>query len=143
MTFLVSLVSWEEGASLLRPLRTTVFVHEQGVPAELEMDERDAVCIHALAVSDGQAVATGRLLPAEAGVARIGRMAVARAWRGKGLGASVLAALMQAARARGDREIELHAQLHAAPFYDKLGYTRVGAVYEEAGIPHVNMRCPL
>jgi predicted GNAT family N-acyltransferase len=139
----VSLTSWAEAAALLRPLRTVVFVEEQGVPASLEMDDRDVVCVHAIALHEGRAVATGRLLPAENGVSRIGRMAVLREWRGKGLGARVLAALMQAARARGDREIELHAQLHAAPFYDKLGYARVGDVYEEAGIPHVNMRCPL
>jgi predicted GNAT family N-acyltransferase len=139
----VSLTSWAEAAALLRPLRNLVFVEEQGVPASLEMDDRDVVCVHAIALHEGRAVATGRLLPAENGVSRIGRMAVLREWRGMGLGARVLAALMQAARARGDREIELHAQLHAAPFYDKLGYARVGDVYEEAGIPHVNMRCPL
>lgn len=139
----VSLITWEAGASLLRPLRTTVFVEEQGVPAELEMDALDALCVHAISMDEGRAIATGRLLPAENGVARIGRMAVAREWRGRGVGAQVLAVLMQAARERGDQAIELHAQLHAAPFYDKLGYTRVGEVYEEAGIPHINMRCPL
>ncbi len=139
----VSLISWAEGAPLLRPLRTTVFVEEQGVPAELEMDALDAVCVHAIAAEQGRAIATGRLLPSEKGVARIGRMAVAREWRGKGIGASVLAVLMQAARERGDTAIELHAQLHAAPFYDRLGYSRTGEVYEEAGIPHINMRCAL
>lgn len=139
----VSLIRWSEGATLLRPLRTRVFVEEQGVPAELEMDDRDADCVHAIALQDGHAIATGRLLPAEAGVARIGRMAVLAEWRGRGLGARVLACLMQAARERGDRAIELHAQLHAAPFYDRLGYERVGEVYEEAGIPHLNMRCAL
>lgn len=139
----VSLIDWAQGASLLRPLRTQVFVEEQGVPAELEMDEQDVHCIHAIARHEGRAIATGRLLPAEQGVARIGRMAVLKEWRGRGLGARVLACLMQAARDRGDIEIELHAQLHAAPFYDRLGYHRVGEVYEEAGIAHVNMRCPL
>jgi predicted GNAT family N-acyltransferase len=99
----------------------------------------DPACDHAIAVLDGQVVGTGRLLPA--GV--IGRMAVAETDRGAGIGAAVLAALEQRAAERGHTEVELHAQLHAAGFYDRAGYERVSDVYLEAGIEHVTMRKPL
>lgn len=117
-------------------LRHEVFVVGQGVPPELELDELDAVSDHAVCVRDGVVVGTGRLLPD----GTIGRMAVAEAVRGQGVGAEVLACLEDRARARGHRTVELHAQLHAAGFYDKAGYTPYGEVYLEAGIEHVSMR---
>jgi predicted GNAT family N-acyltransferase len=117
-------------------LRHEVFVVGQGVPAELELDELDAVCDHAVVVLDEQVVGTGRLLPD----GTIGRMAVAESARGKGVGAQVLACLEQRARERGHGVVELHAQVHAAGFYDKAGYTPYGEVYLEAGIEHVSMR---
>lgn len=108
------------------------------------MDETDARCVHAMAVDGtGQVIGTGRLLPSSGGVARIGRMAVDPDRRGMGVGAAMLATLMAAARTRGDHRVELHAQLHAAPFYDRQGFDRVGDVYEEAGIAHITMTCPL
>jgi predicted GNAT family N-acyltransferase len=117
-------------------LRHEVFVMGQGVPAELELDELDAVSDHAVSLRDGVVVGTGRLLPD----GTIGRMAVAEAVRGQGVGAEVLACLEDQARARGHRTVELHAQVHAAGFYDKAGYTPYGEVYLEAGIEHVSMR---
>lgn len=141
MNFRVSLDDWATVAERVKPVRLQVFVIEQGVPADLEIDGRDASCVHAVAEDDaGRVIGTGRLLPAEAGIARLGRMAVYEAWRSKGVGAEMLEALTRAARDRGDREIVLHAQLRAAPFYDRHGYERVGDVYEEAGIAHVTMR---
>lgn len=121
---------------LARNLRHEVFVIGQNVPEELEIDEVDLDCDHAVAVVEGNVVGTGRLLPD----GTIGRMAVAERHRGEGVGAAVLARLEQRAVERGRVEVELHAQLHAAPFYDKAGYTRVGDVYLEAGIEHVTMR---
>jgi predicted GNAT family N-acyltransferase len=139
--FTVLLTDWHKHAERLKPVRLQVFVEEQGVPPEVEMDAHDAECVHAMALdASGKVVGTGRLLPAEERSARIGRMAVYRDWRGRGVGEAMLFALMDAARDRGDREIVLHAQLHAAPFYDRHGYEQIGAVYEEAGIPHVTMR---
>lgn len=116
-------------------LRHEVFVVGQGVPADLELDELDRVCVHAVALRDGQVVGTGRLLPD----ATIGRMAVAEPVRGQGVGAAVLAQLEQCAADRGEAQVQLHAQLHAAGFYDRAGYERVGGVYLEAGIEHVTM----
>ena len=85
------------------------------------------------------ALATGRLLQHAPGVARIGRMAVLQSLRHAGVGRAVLAALEAAARARGDRELLLHAQTSAAPFYARAGYLERGEVFEEAGIPHIEM----
>ena len=117
-----------------------VFVDEQGVPPELELDEHDAHCLHAIACNRlGLAVATGRLLPSEGGEARIGRMAVDRAVRGQRWGRMVLDALVQAARARGDAQVTLHAQCSAEAFYRRAGFEVAGQPYEEAGIAHITM----
>jgi predicted GNAT family N-acyltransferase len=118
-------------------LRQRVFVAEQGVPAELELDERDAAAVHALS----RVAATGRLLPDAAGPGRaiVGRMAADATVRGRGHGSAVLAVLEAEAAARGQRAVELHAQVSARGFYDRAGYTAVGEQYEEAGITHVTM----
>ncbi|HJW10323.1 MAG TPA: YbgC/FadM family acyl-CoA thioesterase [Albitalea sp.] len=121
-------------------IRTAVFVDEQKVPADMEWDEADATAVHALAVNRfGLALATGRLLQHAPGVAKIGRMAVTQTMRASGVGRAVLDALMQAARKRGDHEVVLNAQLSAAPFYTRAGFTTRGAVFEEAGIAHIEM----
>ena len=135
----IELMPWENARAHAEPIRTVVFVGEQGVPPELEMDERDATSVHAIAFLDGTAVGTGRLLPD----AHIGRMAVLKEFRGKGVGGAMLKKLMAQAKHRGEREIVLSAQVHAAPFYLAHGYQKLGEVYEEAGIPHQDMRCAL
>ncbi|QXL83170.1 YbgC/FadM family acyl-CoA thioesterase [Comamonas sp. NLF-1-9] len=133
--------SWAELGAAATPLRTSVFVQEQGVAPEIEMDALDAQALHAVATNRlGHAVATGRLLPAEAGEGRIGRMAVERTLRGQRYGRLLLDALVQAARERGDASVLLHAQCHARGFYERAGFTPEGEVFEEAGIAHVAMR---
>lgn len=132
--------SWHDLQKLASPLRTEVFVDEQKVPAEMEWDEADHTALHAVAVNRmGMALATGRLLVHAPGVARIGRMAVKKPMRGSDLGARVLQALMDAARARGDRQVVLHAQCSADGFYKRAGFKPHGAVFEEAGIAHIEM----
>ena len=131
---------WSELGPDAQRLRTAVFVEEQRIPKELEWDEADAVALHAVAYNRlGRAVATGRMLPHEPGVARVGRMAVERSLRGGRLGRDVLHALMGAARERGDTEVMLHAQRSAEGFYTRLGFERRGDAFEEAGIPHQEM----
>ena len=124
-------------------LRHEVFVLGQDVPEDMERDEFDDTCDHAVAVRDGQVVATGRLLDPGTGTGTIGRMAVSEAARGTGLGAAVLRRLEERARERGLAAVELHAQVHAQGFYDRAGYTPFGDTYLEAGIEHVSMRKPL
>ncbi|MGH8746519.1 MAG: GNAT family N-acetyltransferase [Burkholderiales bacterium] len=122
-----------------------MFVAEQGVPAELELDRHDPQCVHALARDEtGRAVGTGRLLPGEAHgariVAHVGRMAVLKEWRGRGVGGVLLARLIEAARERGDTEVVLFAQTHAQRFYRAHGFLEEGGEFFEAGIPHRKMR---
>jgi YbgC/YbaW family acyl-CoA thioester hydrolase len=132
--------SWAELGRDAQAIRTAVFVQEQQIPAEMEWDAADDGCTHAVAYNRfGMPLATGRLLEHVPGVAKIGRMAVTQTMRGSRIGRAVLDALMQAARAQADREVILHAQLTAAPFYARAGFVERGPVFEEAGIPHVEM----
>jgi YbgC/YbaW family acyl-CoA thioester hydrolase len=131
---------WSELARDAQAIRTAVFVEEQKVPAAMEWDEADTTGVHALARNRlGLALATGRLLEHAPGVARIGRMAVARSLRGSGVGRAVLDALLQAARERGCRAVVLHAQTSAAGFYRRAGFVESGPEFEEAGIAHIEM----
>jgi predicted GNAT family N-acyltransferase len=138
--FRVRLVDWRDASPALAGIRTTVFVGEQKVPPDIEIDGRDPECVHALAESAaGKAIGTGRLMPD----GRIGRMAVLAAWRNRGVGAALLEALMAEARRRGFREVHLHAQSRAKDFYLRHGYVVEGDEYLEAGIPHIGMRARL
>lgn len=117
-------------------IRTEVFVVEQHVPSEEELDAEDVRCVHAVAYDGPRGVGTGRLLPN----AHIGRMAVRKSHRGRGVGSLLLEALIAEARRRGDPEVVLAAQLHAVPFYRRHGFVAEGGVFLDAGIEHVNMR---
>jgi predicted GNAT family N-acyltransferase len=132
----IELLDWRAAQGEAKRIRFEVFVEEQRVPAEIELDEHDARCVHALAYIEGRTVGTARLLPD----GHIGRMAVLKAWRGKGAGRALLRALIEEARRRGDREVLLSAQVHALGFYRAAGFEPEGAVYEEAGIAHQAMR---
>lgn len=133
--------NWNDLGRKAERLRMEVFVKEQGVPAEIEVDELDPICRHVVAVNRlGHAVATGRLISDAPSVARIGRMAVVREMRGSKLGRQVLDKLIEAARERGDKEVVLHAQVHAQNFYARAGFVPEGDVYDEAGIDHITMR---
>lgn len=135
----IELLSWEKARAHASPIRFTVFVEEQGVPCEIELDEQDALAIHAVAFDQETAVATGRLLPD----GHIGRMAVLKEWRGRGIGSAILGELIEAARRHGNREIALSAQVRAVEFYRAHGFRAEGDVYDEAGIAHQAMRMVL
>lgn len=119
-------------------LRHIVFVEEQGVPENMEKDEFDPDAIHVVAKNGGKVVGTGRMV-IEAKNGRIGRMAVDKNLRRKGIGKRIMLKLEEEAQQRGLDEIYLHAQVHAHDFYEKLGYTPRGEVFDEAGIDHVEM----
>lgn len=132
--------AWDDLKVGAAVVRTEVFVHEQGIDQSLEWDEDDSRSVHALLRNRlGQPVATGRLLPAQEGVSRIGRMAVIRPLRGSQWGRQILEALVDLARARGDRQIVLHAQRSAEGFYGHLGFMVQGEPFDEVGIAHVTM----
>lgn len=139
--FTVQTGDWAALGAQAQALRTEVFVEEQRIPKELEHDAADLSAVHVLVRNRlGQALATGRLIPSGApGVSQVGRLAVKRVMRGTDYGKAALQALVEAARARGDREVMLHAQQSALGFYDRLGWQRRGAPFEEAGIAHQEM----
>ena len=123
-------------------VRMRVFVVEQQIPAENELDEADATATHAVAICDGQIVGTGRMLIVEGdeeGTCRIGRMAVDKDWRRHGVGAKVLRCLEDEARAQGLTHCLLHAQEYVKDFYAEHGYEERGDVFLEEGITHVEM----
>jgi predicted GNAT family N-acyltransferase len=123
-------------------LRKDVFVVEQGVPAEIEIDGRDDEAEHAVVFDpsgDGSVLATARLLTVQ-GIGIVGRVAVRGDKRKTGLGAVVMLAIEDRARELGLPVLELHSQLEAEGFYARLGYAAYGDEYLEAGIPHVSMR---
>ena len=137
MNVRVTLGDWETQRKDAQAVRYEVFVLEQKVPLDMEWDEMDARCVHAVAYDEGgKAVGTGRLLPD----GHIGRMAVRRPARGAGIGGRMLEVLVDAARRRGDREVMLNAQTQAEAFYQRYGFLREGEVFMEAGIPHIHMR---
>jgi tRNA(adenine34) deaminase len=135
-TMEVKTATWHDDQSTLRAIRFEVFVEEQGVPAEVEIDRFDPLCIHAIAWVGGQAAACGRLLPD----GHIGRMAVRKPFRGRNIGAAVLEHLIAKATQRGDSESVLSAQTHAIAFYEKFGYVAHGAEYLDCGIAHRTMK---
>jgi predicted GNAT family N-acyltransferase len=132
----VELMSWEQAQPTAGPLRFAIFVDEQNVPSGIELDDMDASCLHAVAFdADNKPVGTGRLLPD----GHIGRMAVVKDWRRRGVGAEILQALIAEARKRGHTEAIVSAQLQAAEFYREHGFVAEGKVYPEAGILHQKM----
>ena len=134
------LARWTNDMHPIREVRTEVFIEEQHVPPEEEWDGLDAEAVHALAFDDEHdAIATGRLLHD----GRIGRMAVCKPWRGKGIGTALLKLLMDEARARGHASVTLAAQVHAIPFYEKFGFKAHGEEFMDAGIPHYWMKADL
>ncbi|MBY6277191.1 GNAT family N-acetyltransferase [Symbiobacterium thermophilum] len=122
-------------------IRRKVFIEEQNVPPEEELDGLDRTAAHVLALDPaGRPVATGRIIPYGEGTGKLQRIAVLPEFRGQGYGRAVVGALEEMGRAMGFRRFVLGAQTHAEPFYRRLGYrTTSPEVFLDAGIPHVHM----
>ena len=135
-TFHVETIEYASGLAELRTVRETVFVQEQQVPIEEEWDALDPLCTHVIARdAAGQPIGTGRLTPEH----KIGRMAVLRDWRGRGVGEAMLAALLLQARDKKWPLVGLQAQVSAEPFYARHGFIPHGGRFWEAGIEHQSM----
>jgi predicted GNAT family N-acyltransferase len=132
----IELMPWRKARVHAAPIRFAVFVEEQGVPIDIELDGQDVLSVHALVFDEDKPVATGRLLPD----GHIGRMAVLKDWRRRGIGALMLQSLMQRAKERGYTEVALSAQVQAVPFYRAHGFEAEGEEYLEAGIKHLTMK---
>lgn len=132
----VEVVEWNRAEPESKAIRETVFIHEQGVPVELEWDGLDSACAHVLAWNNrGEAIGTARMQQN----GTIGRMAVLKDWRGRGVGRALLRTLLDLATRRGLSRVTLSAQTHALGFYKRAGFDVVGEPFIDAGIPHRKM----
>ncbi len=123
-------------------VRKFVFIEEQQVPEDLEIDEHDepsAKTVHFVAYVEQIPVGAGRLRTYTDGVGKVERVAVMKNQRGTGLGAQLMRVIEQEAVRQGYKKLKLNAQCHAQRFYEKLGYHPVGEVFDEAGIDHIAM----
>ena len=133
----------QDERDIIQDIRTRVFILEQNVTSEEDVDGLDGSAIHLIAYANGKPVGTARMLELESGSAKIGRMAVLKAYRDKGAGSALLRRLVEMARAMGMKEVELGAQLKAAGFYESLGFKAEGPVFMDARIEHRKMRMKL
>ena len=136
----IKLVETESELESAIAVRFRVFVSEQSIPPEEELDEADATATHAIALYQGRVVRTGRLVWREDGAGQIGRMAVDADWRRKGIGAQILEFLEGSARNQGITNCVLHAQEYVKGFYAAHGYQEHGDTFLEVAITHVEMR---
>ena len=134
--YTVQTTDWVKDALNLSLIRRIVFIDEQRVPEELEWDEWDAVSFHVIAMSyKNEPIGTARLLPD----GHIGRMAVLRQWRRRGVGTALLREILNEAEKRNFVQVALNAQVSAGKFYELLGFQKMGKEFMEAGIPHIKM----
>ena len=132
----IRLADWQSDSDAIRAVRRAVFIVEQNVPEDLDVDGSDVGCRHALAFDEtGAPVGTARLGPE----GRIGRMAVLQSHRRRGVGSRLLDRLINLARENGAAELHLHSQTHAIAFYQSFGFVPEGDEFLEAGIPHQRM----
>jgi len=133
-------VNWKNLMKEIKEIRFQVFVREQGVPPELEVDGSDPLCLHVLAEIPGKGfIGTARLLPD----GHIGRVAVLAEYRRKGIGREMVLHLIQLARSLRHRQVMLNAQESALEFYSRMGFIQEGDRFFDAGIPHFLMRMDL
>lgn len=137
----IRLADFAADREAIQEVRIAVFVEEQGVPAEIEIDDADAHCVHVLAFADESAVGTARIDLRHAG--KVGRLAVTAPMRGRGIGTALMRRLHELARGHGLDSVWCHAQIAAEPFYARLGYVASRERFVEAGIEHVRMDKPL
>ncbi len=138
--FTVSMVCWHDGEPLLRSVREAVFIREQGIAPELEWDGLDEACRHALVLSaQGEAIGCGRIMTD----GHIGRIAVLPKWRKQKVGTAIMEALLDYARAHDYPQVDVDAQTYAVPFYRGFEFVEEGAVFMDAGLPHIKMRLKL
>ena len=128
-------VSWQQAEAYLRQVRTVVFIEEQFVTPEFEWDDIDSTALHLLALHDNKAIGCLRIIHHQ----KIGRMAVLKLWRGKGVGNMLLKQAIELCRQHGSKQSVLSAQTHAIHFYQQAGFEITSGEYTDVQIPHVDM----
>ncbi|MGJ8668989.1 MAG: GNAT family N-acetyltransferase [Oceanococcus sp.] len=139
MPLQIDSVTWDQASDRCLSIREHVFVLEQGINRDIEIDGLDPQCQHLLCHSNGEDIATARMLPD----GHIGRVAVMPAWRKQGIGQSLIERLCSLAREQGMPSVYLGSQHSAIGFYQAIGFAPEGAIFIEAGIPHQYMRFTL
>ena len=145
-TLRIQQVHYTDAIEAIQSIRRQVFQIEQGVSPELEFDGEDEAATHFLAYQGEEAIGTARIrylkidedqnLP----IAKIERVAVLGRYRGQGIGQQLMEVAIAHLSCRGITAIKINAQLQVQPFYERLGFSTYGSVFEEAGIPHIEMR---
>lgn len=128
--------TWLKSENDLRAIRTSVFIQEQAVAPEFEWDAIDKTAVHLLVIHQNAPIACLRIIDYH----KIGRMAVLKKWRKKGLGAALLLEAVELCKAHGSKNVHLSAQTHAVKFYKKSGFKATSEVYQDVHIPHVDMQ---
>jgi predicted GNAT family N-acyltransferase len=142
MSFEVALVQNAKEQEAVFAVRMIVFVEEQAVPAEEELDAYDLTSTHFCVrktpgiSEEGEIVATARLIDKGEGTGKVGRVAVLKEYRGQGVGALLMRYVEEYARTQGFRKLALDAQMTALPFYERLGYTAEGDIFLDCDIEH-------
>ncbi len=137
--FNIQVVTWSSHQLQLRAVRTPVFIEEQAVTPEFEWDNIDATALHLLATLDNEPIACLRIIDYK----KIGRMAVLKGYRGRGLGAALLLEAVTICKKQGSKSVVLSAQTHAIEFYKKAGFRQTSEEYCDVDIPHVDMQLDL
>jgi predicted GNAT family N-acyltransferase len=138
--FRYEFIDGEDGLEAARGVRRQVFIEEQGVPEEIELDGFDGEALHMLVSDAGIAIGTARVRFPEAGTAKIERMAVLAGYRRGGTGRDIISFIESELKRRNIGEIVLHAQYEVADFYRSCGFIETGSPFMEAGIKHIEMR---
>lgn len=133
------MVTWASHQRQLRAVRTPVFIEEQAVTPEFEWDDIDATAVHLLVLQDNEPIACLRIIEYK----KIGRMAVLKSYRGRGLGAALLREAVAICKKQGSKSVYLSAQTHAIEFYRKAGFKQISDEYCDVDIPHVDMQLDL
>jgi len=137
----IELYPWKVAQSISLPIRIEVFVHEQGVPLDIEQDVDDISALHAILFKDGIAIGTGRLFQedSESTTYMIGRVCILKSYRQQGGGLRIMKSLIKEAQHLGARKCQIHAQVSSQSFYERLGFISTSEIFMEAGIEHVMM----
>jgi predicted GNAT family N-acyltransferase len=135
----VKIVTNEQELADAFEVRKTVFIHEQNVPEEEEIDQFESDSVHFVLYDDGKAAGAGRFRVLD-GIGKVERICVLKENRKTGAGVAVMNKIEEYANSKGISTLKLNAQTHAIPFYSKLGYETVSEEFLDAGIPHKTMK---
>ena len=127
--------SWGQSSKEISEVRHKVFVVEQSIPPEIEMDGKDSDCIHFLALEESRPIAAARLQK----YGKIERVSVLREYRTKGIGTAIMKMVIEKARNMDIEKIYLHSQIDSKNFYQQLGFFQHGEIFFEADKPHIEM----